>query len=72
MQAEQIIIVVLIVAIYYLINKNKEQKRIINLLHLESEGYLNLLSDVGAMPENLIKNKIDQLNKKLGKVKVKL
>lgn len=72
MQVEQIIIVVLIVAIYYLINKNKEQKRIINLLHLESEGYLNLLSDVGAMPENLIKNKIDQLNKELGKVKVKL
>lgn len=72
MQVEQIIIVVLIVVIYYLINKNKEQKRIINLLHLESEGYLNLLSDVGAMPENLIKNKIDQLNKKLGKVKVKL
>ena len=72
MQVEQIIIAVLIVAIYYLINKNKEQKRIINLLHLESEGYLNLLSDVGAMPENLIKNKIDQLNKKLGKVKVKL
>lgn len=72
MQVEQIIIVVLIVAIYYLINKNKEQKRIINLLHLESEGYLNLLSDVGAMPENLIKNKIDQLNKNLGKVKVKL
>lgn len=72
MQVEQIIIVVLIVVIYYLINKNKEQKRIINLLHLESEGYLNLLSDVGAMPENLIKNKIDQLNKNLGKVKVKL
>ena len=72
MQIEQIIIVVLIVAIYYLINKNKEQKRIINILHLESEGYLNLLSDVGAMPENLIKNKIDQLNKNLGKGKVKL
>lgn len=72
MQVEQIIIVVLIVVIYYLINKNKEQTRIINLLHLESEGYLNLLSDVGAMPENLIKNKVDQLNKKLGKVKVKL
>lgn len=72
MQVEQIIIVVLIVAIYYLINKNKEQKRIINILHLESEGYLNLLSDVGAMPENLTKSKIDQLNKNLGKVKVKL
>lgn len=72
MQVEQIIIVVLIVSIYYLINKNKEQKRIINILHLESEGYLNLLSDVGAMPEKLIKNKIDQLNKNLGKVKVKL
>ena len=72
MQIEQIIIVVLIVAIYYLINKNKEQKRIINILHLESEGYLNLLSDVVAMPENLIKDKREQLDKKFGRVKVKL
>lgn len=71
MTVEQVIIAVLIVVICYLINNNLSQLKLINILHFENEGYLNLLEQLGAIPSDIVKDKIASMNKQRSEVKMK-
>lgn len=49
-----------------------EQQESIDKLHFECENYLMTLAQVGAIPEELLKQKIRQMNNKYGKVKLNI
>lgn len=49
-----------------------EQQESIDKLHLECENYLKVLAQVGAIPEELLNQKIRQMNKKYGEVKLNI
>lgn len=49
-----------------------EQKQQIDKLHYENENYLRLLSQEDILPEEKVKEKIQQMNEKYGEVKLKI
>ncbi len=49
-----------------------EQQESIDKLHFECENYLKVLAQVGAIPEELLKQKIKEMNNKYGKVKLNI
>lgn len=51
------------------INQQKEQ---INKLHLECESYLQTLSKSDIIPATVVENKINQMNKEYGEIKLRI
>lgn len=49
-----------------------EQQESIDKLHFECENYLMVLAQVGAISEELLKQKIRQMNNKYGEVKLNI
>lgn len=65
-------IIVLAIAISVLQIETETQKSQIDKLHFECENYLKVLAEVGAIPEELLKQKIKQMNQKYGEIKLKI
>lgn len=53
-------------------NEINKQQRCIDKLHFECENYLKVLAEVGAIPETILKQKINQLNNIYGEIKLKI
>lgn len=49
-----------------------KQQRCIDKLHFECENYLKVLAEVGAIPETILKQKINQLNNIYGEIKLRI
>lgn len=65
-------IISLATAISVLQIETDTQKSQIDKLHFECENYLKVLAEVGAIPEELLKQKIKQMNQKYGEIKLKI
>lgn len=53
-------------------NEINKQQSCIDKLHFECENYLKVLAKVGAIPETILKQKINQLNNIYGEIKLRI
>lgn len=53
-------------------NEINKLQRCIDKLHFECENYLKVLAEVGAIPETILKQKINQLNNIYGEIKLRI
>ena len=65
-------IIVLAIAISVLQEENEKQQKQIDTLHLECEGYLQILVNENIIPATIATNKIKQMNNKYNEIKLKI